>query len=77
MTNNIYNICNDGGIIHVVDNLSNHSTVYMNINMDNIPHVSNIHNVFNPRTAWYKASENDIAKYKHAIQENLQPLLQI
>ncbi len=44
--------------------------------MDNVPHVSNIHNVFNPRTAWYKASENDIAKYKHVIQENLQPLPQ-
>ncbi len=63
----------EGGIIHDVDNLSNHSAVYMNINMDNISHVSNIHNVFNPRTAWYEVSENDFAKYKHAMQENLQP----
>ncbi len=66
----------EGGVIHDVDNLSNHSALYMNINMDNITHCSNIHNVFNPRTAWYKASEYDIAKYKHAMQENLQPLPQ-
>ncbi len=42
MTNNMYNVCNEGGIIHDVDSLSNHSAVYMNINMDNIPHGSNI-----------------------------------
>ncbi len=43
--------------------------------MDNILHGSNIHNVFNS-TAWYKASQNDIVKYKHVIQEYSQPLPQ-
>ncbi len=52
---NITNMCKvscEYGVIHDVDNLSNHCVIYLNINKYNIPNCCNFHHVINARTAF-------------------------
>jgi len=73
VNNSVKNICVDGGVEHSVDNLSNHSVIYMILKLNSDLSQPGSHNgdTFIPKTAWYKANAHDINVFKDNIENKL------
>ncbi len=75
VSGNILEICENGGVTHSVDNLSNHSIIYAvlqdcsNLNEDD--HHDNRCETISSKPAWYKTSACDINTFKFNIDNTL------
>lgn len=76
VSNNILNDCESGGVVHSVDNTSNHSLTYMVLNLGQ-PIDVNTPSYYSakPKLAWYKASAQDIEGFRECIDFNLQNVM--
>jgi Reverse transcriptase (RNA-dependent DNA polymerase) len=61
-------------VLHEVDNLSDHDALCMKINLG-LSYSLFVPHIFTSRTAWYKANELDIAKYRSLLSINLNTIL--
>ena len=72
LSKHIMDKCQEGGVIHSIDNMSNHSVVYIDVNVGQFEHMTADKQKHIPKLAWYKACDQDIEQYKH----NLDTLLE-
>ena len=74
VSNSVYNECDIADVVHNVDNTSNHSVIYMSMKLC-ISEPEGNDGTVPSKTAWYKASSQDINFYKSNIDIKVADLI--
>lgn len=73
VSNNLLGECLSGGVTHDIDNTSNHSIIYMNVDISmsiDTQYASEM-NIIQAKPAWYKAGTEDIRNFKANVNSLL------
>ena len=76
---NILSDISHAQVIHLGDNLSNHDPIFLNIQIDTVPIVSQVDNTNEtanyPKPVWHKASDVHLYNYRRDLKSNLYNLV--
>ena len=61
----------DAGVIHLGDNVSGHSPIYLKLNIGSLPCNTEQARDFSPKQNWQKAADEDKLNFKAAVSESL------
>ena len=61
----------DAGVIHLGDNISNHSVIYVKVQTGNLPRIIN-NSEHCPKQNWKSATQNDKNEYRQRLRNKLE-----
>ena len=61
----------DGGVLHLPDNQSDHSPIFCTLNMSTIQHELSVPRAAKPRPSWKRATEQHKQEYKSLLENRL------
>ena len=61
----------DAGVIHLGDNISGHSPIYLKLKTGSLPKITLDERVFSEKQNWNKATEKDNESFKSEVKINL------
>ena len=61
----------DAGVIHLGDNVSGHSPIYLKLNTGSLPCYQEQERIYSPKQNWKKATDDDKMMFKTAVTESV------
>ena len=71
ISEDLENIVSDAGVIHLGDNVSGHSPIYLKLNIGSLPEHQAQARQYSAKQNWRKATNEDKGKFKASVSNNL------